>query len=68
MTDILLNGEPATCLDGETVGGLVDRLRPGGRKGVAVAVDGDVVRRADWDRTQLAEGARVELVGAVQGG
>jgi sulfur carrier protein len=68
MTDILLNGEHATCPDGETVGDLVDRLRPGGRKGVAVAVEGHVVRRADWDRTMLPDGARVELVGAVQGG
>jgi sulfur carrier protein len=38
------------------------------RDGVAVAVDGEVVRRADWDRTPLVEGARVEVLTAVQGG
>lgn len=36
--------------------------------GVAVAVDGEVVRRADWPSTPLAEGTRVEVLTAVQGG
>jgi sulfur carrier protein len=33
-----------------------------------VAVDGEVVPRAEWAGTQLTDGARVELVVAVQGG
>ena len=37
-------------------------------RGVAVAVDGAVVRRADWARTRLHEGATVEVLTAVQGG
>jgi sulfur carrier protein len=37
-------------------------------RGVAVAVDGELVRRADWPTTPLVEGARVEVVTAVQGG
>jgi sulfur carrier protein len=37
-------------------------------KGIAVAVDGQVVRRADWPSTRLAEGAAVEVLTAVQGG
>jgi sulfur carrier protein len=36
-------------------------------KGVAVAVDGAVVRRAHWG-TPLHEGATVEVLTAVQGG
>jgi sulfur carrier protein len=36
-------------------------------RGVAVAVDGVVVRRADWG-TRLHEGAAVEVLTAVQGG
>ncbi|MGH3612893.1 MAG: sulfur carrier protein ThiS [Pseudonocardia sp.] len=36
--------------------------------GVAVAVDGEVVPRADWSATDLAEGAHVEVLTAVQGG
>ncbi|GAB2735477.1 sulfur carrier protein ThiS [Salinifilum aidingensis] len=37
-------------------------------RGVAVAVDGSVVPRADWARTRLADGASVEVLTAVQGG
>jgi sulfur carrier protein len=40
---------------------------PAGR-GVAVAVDGEVVPRSDWDTTLLSEGQRVEVLQAVQGG
>lgn len=37
-------------------------------KGIAVALDGQVVRRADWASTGLSEGAVVEVLTAVQGG
>jgi len=36
--------------------------------GLAVAVDGEVVPRGDWERTALADGQRVEVLRAVQGG
>jgi sulfur carrier protein len=37
-------------------------------RGVAVALDGTVVPRAQLGQTVLHEGARVEIVTAVQGG
>jgi thiamine biosynthesis protein ThiS len=33
-----------------------------------VAVDGEVVRRAEWESTQLRDRQRIEVVQAVQGG
>jgi sulfur carrier protein len=36
--------------------------------GVAVAVDGEVVPKARWASTALVDGARVEVLTAVQGG
>ncbi|HYY73714.1 MAG TPA: sulfur carrier protein ThiS [Solirubrobacterales bacterium] len=36
--------------------------------GVAVAVDGEVVRKADWALTKLRSDQSVEVVRAVQGG
>lgn len=36
-------------------------------KGIAVAVDWSVLPRSEWETT-LADGARVEVVTAVQGG
>lgn len=37
-------------------------------RGVAVAVDGEVVPRTEWESRTLAEGARVEVLTAMQGG
>lgn len=65
---IVVNGEDQQLPDGTTVGELVDRHARSGRAGVAVAVNGQVVRRAAMDDTELVEGDTVELVGAVQGG
>ncbi len=38
------------------------------RAGIAVAVDGEVVPRSEWEQTELRDGQRVEVVGAIQGG
>jgi len=40
----------------------------GEARGLAVAVDGEVVPRGRWDAVELHEGQRVEIVQAVQGG
>lgn len=37
-------------------------------RGVALAINGEVVPRQDWSSTSLTAGDRVELVRAVQGG
>ena len=66
---IELNGEPVVVADGASVAEAVERAGAGGeRRGVAVAVDGAVVPRSAWRRTTLADGQRVEVVGAIQGG
>jgi sulfur carrier protein len=38
------------------------------RRGVAVAVNGEVVPRSEWPASSLAAGARVEIVTAAAGG
>ncbi len=66
---ILLNGEARELAPGTTVRGLLDALEvPGGARGVAVAVDAEVVPRGEWETTELDEGARVEVLRAIQGG
>ncbi|HYZ27469.1 MAG TPA: sulfur carrier protein ThiS [Thermoleophilaceae bacterium] len=41
---------------------------PADNRGIAAAVDGEVVPRDQWAETPLADGQRVEVVQAVQGG
>jgi sulfur carrier protein len=66
---IVLNGEPADVQSGETVAGVLERLGlSAGARGVAVAVDGEVVPRAGWETYTLSDDARVEVLTAMQGG
>lgn len=65
--NVSLNGAATELVDGASVLDALDVLGVP-RTGVAVAVDGSVVRRADWAATPLDEGARVEVLTAVQGG
>jgi len=64
---IWINGT-ARDLDGTPV--VADALSAEGfpERGIAVAVDGEVVPRARWAETGLADGARLEVLSAVQGG
>ena len=66
---VLLNGADAELDAGATVRTALDALDlPGAGRGVAVAVDAEVVPRGQWDATELHEGARVEILRAIQGG
>lgn len=66
---IRLNGEQTELRPGETVAAVLARLGvPDEGRGVAVAVDGEVVPRARWSDYPLADEARVEVLTAMQGG
>ncbi len=66
---IELNGEPRELAAGAT---LADAVRASGAdegtRGVAVALDGEVVPRGEWEATPLADGRSVEVLAAIQGG
>jgi sulfur carrier protein len=66
MSRIELNGQPHDIDADTTVGDLVDSLARNA-SGCAVAVNGVVVPRGDWQRS-VAAGDRVEVLTAVQGG
>lgn len=66
---IVLNGERCDVCAGETVAAALARVGLAlDARGVAVAVDGEVVPRAQWQSFALAEHARVEVLTAMQGG
>jgi len=64
---IIVNGQPVELADGATAAAAVQSLTSA-PSGIAVAVNGQVVRRSAWDSTPLADGDRVEVLTAVQGG
>lgn len=66
---IVLNGQSSDVRPGETVAAVLRRLGlQADARGVAVAVDGEVVPRPAWQTFALAEDARVEVLTAMQGG
>ena len=64
---VLVNGEPTELATGATVAAVLARSTCRDR-GVAVAVDAEVVPRGEWPEHELNEGARVEVLRAIQGG
>ena len=65
---IYVNGEPQER-DGATIAELLADLGVEARaRGVAVAVDGEVIPRAEWGARRVNEGERVEALSAMQGG
>lgn len=66
---LLLNGTERELPAGATLADLLLLAGlPPDRTGVAVARNGEVVRRGEWAGTHLSDGDRIELVSATQGG
>ena len=66
---VVLNGEDRALQPGATVADVVRSLDLAAEaRGVAVALDGEVVIRGEWSSTVLSEGARIEVLGAIGGG
>ena len=64
---LVVNGE-AQVLEGPlSVDGLVDRLALE-RRGLAIAVNGEVVPRSTWPARPLTDGDQVEILTIAQGG
>jgi sulfur carrier protein len=66
---ILLNGERSDLRAGDTVAAALAHLQLSlDARGVAVAVDDQVVARSSWETFALSVDARVEVLTAMQGG
>ncbi|MGW7279543.1 sulfur carrier protein ThiS [Streptomyces sp. NPDC054844] len=65
--NICVNGEPRQVAPGTALDALVGTLTAA-PSGVAAALNETVVPRAQWPATALADGDRVEVLTAVQGG
>ena len=66
---VMLNGEATELPAGATLAEAAREAGAGeGGRGVAVALDGEVVPRGEWEATALREGQAVEVLAAIQGG
>ncbi|HEY0717369.1 MAG TPA: sulfur carrier protein ThiS [Streptosporangiaceae bacterium] len=65
--NVTVNGHLVELADGASTAAAVQVLTSA-VSGIAVAVNGAVVRRSEWESTRLADGDQVEVLTAVQGG
>jgi sulfur carrier protein len=65
---VRVNGEQEPLRARTIAALLAEKEMPAGRKGIAVALNGRVVPRGDWNDTPLAAGDTVEIVLARHGG
>jgi thiazole synthase len=66
---IELNGRPQELPEGAALDAAVRATGASeDGRGVAVALDGEVVPRGEWEQTPLREGQAVEVLAAIQGG
>lgn len=66
---IWVNGHASALSAGDSLADAVDAMAaPLDGRGIAAAVDGEVVPRDQWQATALEDGQHVEVVQAVQGG
>jgi sulfur carrier protein len=65
---ILVNDRPQSLAEGAVLLDLARELNLAERKGVAVAVNGAVVPRAEWGVRRLAPNDRLLVIQATQGG
>lgn len=64
-----VNGTERDLADGATVADAAALVGVrAGERGVAAALDGEVVPAGRWEQTHIHEGARVEVVRAAAGG
>lgn len=68
MINVQINGRTVRISDASTVAEAVWQSGVEDPRGVAVALDGEVVPAADWHKIPLSEGRQVEILRAVQGG
>ena len=65
---VFVNDQPRALAPGAPLADLLRELGLAERKGVAIAINDEVVSRSTWPTRALAEGERILVIQATQGG
>jgi sulfur carrier protein len=65
---IYLNEKQIELDDNISVSGLLEKQNITNTAGMAIALNGKVVRKANWDATILSDGDKILIISAGQGG
>ena len=67
MAALVINGTQTDLGDAKTIADIVMRMKLADKK-IAIEKNGEIVPRSRYADTRLADGDRIEIVGAVGGG
>ena len=65
---VMVNGDTVTLSTAPLPNALCELGYDHDQPGIAVALNMSVVPRSEWPQTELADGDRIDIVGAKQGG
>jgi sulfur carrier protein len=65
---VFVNDQPRVLANGAQLADLLRELGLAERKGVAIAINDEVAPRSTWPTRVLAEGERILVIQATQGG
>ena len=68
MNTVFLNGKEISIEKENTLFDLLSLNRFSDKKGIAVALNNEVVTRSDWNKKQLKQGDKIIIIKATQGG
>ena len=66
--EVTLNGEVVNLANQQLTEALCEFGYNPEQQGIAVAINMSVVPRSEWPETSIADGDRIDIVGAKQGG
>ena len=66
--NVTVNGEAVALSDEQLTEALCEIGYDPEQQGIAVAINMSVVPRSEWGQTSIADGDRIDIVGAKQGG
>ena len=66
--EIIVNSKPVTIEDDFTIQQYLDSLGLSNKKAIAVAVNGEIVRKDEYSEFFITEGDSMEIVRAIGGG
>jgi sulfur carrier protein len=67
LLGVIVNGIRSSVSPSATIQEIVDGLATSSR-GIAVALDGEIIPRSQWAATTVGDGAVIEIVTAAAGG
>ena len=66
--NLFINNEQKEIPDAVTISALLGEIKLNSPKGIAIAINNEVISKSSWEKHQLKENDRVTIIRATQGG